>query len=91
MFRVEHPFHPMHGQVFELISCSIAWGEERVMFEDGRGCTRTLPVTWTSLAAPDPFVVMARGRSPFRLTDLMQLARLVQEVGQQQEWENKDA
>jgi hypothetical protein len=58
------------------------------MFEDRKGCTRTLPVSWTSLAAPDPFVVIAQGRSVFRMTDLLQLVRLVREVRQQLESES---
>jgi len=60
------------------------------MFEDRKGCTRTLPVSWTSLAAPDPFVAIAQGRSAFRLTDLLQLARLVRELGAQPERESRD-
>jgi hypothetical protein len=87
---VEHPFHPLYGEVFEVISCSMTWGEERVMFEDHKGCTRTLPVSWTSLAAPDPFVATAQGRSAFRLVDLLQLARLVRELSEQLEVEGRD-
>ena len=31
----------------------------------------------TSLAAPDPFVAMSAGRSPFRVRDLLALSGLV--------------
>jgi hypothetical protein len=36
-----------------------------------------LPVEWTDLAADDPWVVVACGRSPFRTQDLLELAGLV--------------
>jgi len=42
----------------------------------------SLPVEWTDLAAQDPFVVVAAGRSPFRTQDLLELAALVQVLTQ---------
>ena len=35
-----------------------------------------MPASWTSLAALDPFVAVAAGRSLFRVADLLALARL---------------
>ena len=43
--------------------------------EAGRLCS--LPLAWTNLAFDDPFVSQAAGRSAFRVTDLLELARLV--------------
>jgi Family of unknown function (DUF5372) len=37
----------------------------------------SVPPQWTDIAAPDPEVVMGRGRALFRVVDLMQLAGLV--------------
>ena len=33
-FTIIHPFHPLSGQMFLLLSQSYAWGEERVFFTD---------------------------------------------------------
>ena len=37
----------------------------------------SLPARWTSVEAEDPFVVVAAGRSRFRVVDLIDLAALV--------------
>ena len=41
---------------------------------------KSLPISWTSLAAPDPFVTMAAGRAAFRLTDLVALVHLIRDL-----------
>jgi hypothetical protein len=53
------------------------WAEARVCFQHSPGRLRSLPVGWTSLAPPDPFVIQAGGRSWFRVEDLLELAHLV--------------
>ncbi len=58
-----------------------AWGEDRVFFFDGEGVQRSLPTGWTSASGVDPFVVVAGGRCPFRVTDLLELAVLLDEFG----------
>jgi len=40
-------------------------------------------VGWTDAAEPDVFVIMAEGRSPFRVDDLVELARLVEQLPEQ--------
>jgi len=39
-----------------------------------------LPASWTDAVAPDPFVVVADGRSPVRIDDMLRLALLLQEL-----------
>ena len=39
-----------------------------------------MPVAWTSLATADPFVVVAAGRSLFRLHDLIALVALLRDL-----------
>ncbi len=46
-------------------------GEERV---------RSLPASWTDVEGPDPFLVLAAGRSFFRVEDLVRLAILIREL-----------
>jgi hypothetical protein len=74
---VTHRFHPLFGGQFEFVEHRRNWGEDRVYFRDGQGVLGSLPAAWTDVVAEDPFVVMAAGRSPFRVDDLLKLADLV--------------
>ena len=47
------------------------------MFTGPDGRMLSMPLNWTSIAPEDPFVMMARGRSLFRLSDLAALLHLV--------------
>ena len=80
VFTVTHPFHPLRGQTFELLTYRFNWGEDRVMYVGPNGRTRSLPATWTSVAPTDPFVTVAAGRTPFRLEDLLPLTALLRDV-----------
>ena len=71
-----HRFHPWCGREFEFVSRRRNWGEDRVYFYDEAGVLHSVPTTWTDEADVDPFVVMAAGRCPFRLEDLLALADL---------------
>ena len=63
-----------------MVAESREYGEERVYYRDQNGRMRFLPVRWTSLAAPDPFVLTAAGRAYFRLEDLIRLAEQMKEL-----------
>ena len=76
-FEVTHPFHPLSGKIFELVTFRRNWGDERVYYQDETGSLHSLPLAWTSLAAEDPFVSLSAGRSAFRVVDLLELARRV--------------
>jgi Family of unknown function (DUF5372) len=69
--------------VFDLLTYRITWGEERAYFYDHKGCLLHLPAHWTDVLEPDPFVVISAGRSCFRLTDLIELRRLLDELDAQ--------
>ena len=71
------PFIPS-GQTFLLLSQRFAWGEERVFFADPQTQqVRSLPLAWTNLAPPDPFVVVAAGKAVLRFSDLQQLTQFL--------------
>jgi hypothetical protein len=74
---VTHPFHPLYGKTFTLVTCRQNWGEQRVYYHDEAGVLRRMPLAWTSVAPEDPFVSLAAGRSAFRVTDLLELSRLL--------------
>jgi hypothetical protein len=58
------------------------WGDHRVFLLDEEGTQHSMPVGWTDAAEPDVFVVMAAGRSPFRVSDLVELAALVEQLSE---------
>lgn len=75
--RITHPFHPDYGQELDLVGRRPHWGEDRVFYRLADGSVSSLPARWTSLVPEDPVVVLTRGRAPFRVDDLIELARLV--------------
>ena len=76
-----HPFHPLTGREFELVGYAHTWGEHRVFFrEPGEERVRSMPAGWTDVEGPDPFLVLAAGRTAFRVEDLVALARLLREL-----------
>jgi hypothetical protein len=77
LFRIIHPFHPLYGCEFELVMHRRCWGEDRVYYNDGKGQLNSLPASWTSAVAEDPFVVAAAGRSYFQVEDLKELVQLL--------------
>jgi len=77
---VTHPFHPWLGREFVFVAVRQAWGQDRVSFFDAAGVQRSLPRAWTDAADLDPFVVLAAGRSAFRVEDLAALVDLVAEL-----------
>ena len=56
-----------------------------MLFEDGEGRVRSLPTAWTSVAVPDPFVILSAGRSLFRIEDLLALVTLVGKLSTREE------
>jgi hypothetical protein len=77
-FRITHPFHPLSGHEFETLARKEYSGERRVCFLDKKGRQCEIPLSWTDLAAEDPVLVLASGRSWFRAADLLELTRLVE-------------
>ena len=75
-----HPFHPLYRREFRLVTYRFNWGEDRVYFHDEGGRLVSLPAAWTSAVAPDPFVVVAGGRSFFHVQDLAELAALLNQI-----------
>ena len=56
-------------------------GVEWIQYTGEDGTLRTIRQAWTNAATVDPFVRMAAGRSPFRVSDLLALAALLDELG----------
>jgi hypothetical protein len=79
-FRITHPFHPLFGREFELVTQKQAWGEDRVYFRDKSKRLHHVPLGWTSVAPTDSFRAAANGRCRFRTEDLLRLADLIEGI-----------
>jgi hypothetical protein len=70
----------LFNREFELVNSTNCWGERRVYFYDDNGKLSSLPASWTSAAAPDPFVTLSAGRSFLHVKDLLNLSTLIQDL-----------
>jgi len=78
---VTHRFHPLFGRDFEFVAHRQNWGEDRVHLHDADGVLFSLPAGWTDVVLLDPFVVLAAGRCPFTVADLLAVADLIDRSG----------
>jgi hypothetical protein len=79
-FTITHPFHPLRGCRFALVTHRKNWGEDRVYFHDDEGRLRAIAATWTSFSLQDPFCKVAAGRCAFRFVDLSELVVLLRQI-----------
>jgi Family of unknown function (DUF5372) len=75
-FRINHPFHPLRGAEYELVTRKLTWGEDRVFYYDPGGKLKSLLANVTDIVATDDFHRVSSGRSAFRMDDLLELRRL---------------
>ena len=75
--RITHPFHPLYNKEFGLLGYRRSWRNECVDLHDEKNQVIAVPISWTDAASPDPFVVVAAGRSCFRTEDLVRLVNLI--------------
>ena len=72
-FRITHPFHPLRGAEYVLVTRKLTWGEDRVFYYDLDGKLKSLMANVTDVAPIDPFERVSAGRSAFRVDDLLEL------------------
>jgi hypothetical protein len=58
-----------------------SWGESWCSTGTLPGQARSVPTAWTSPAAEDPLVVVAAGRSPLPMEDLLALVPRLRDLG----------
>ena len=75
-FRITHPFHPLRGSVYELVTRKLTWGEDRVFYYAPSGKLKSLLTNVTDVASTDAFDRISEGRSAFRVDDLLELWRV---------------
>jgi hypothetical protein len=79
--RVTHPFHPLCGCSFEIVTYRRNWGDERVYVHGPGDRLLSLPVAWTDQGEASAFVMVAAGRSRFRFEELLELSHLLEQLG----------
>ena len=72
-FRITHPFHPLRGTEYELVTRRLTWGEDRVFYYDPSGNLKSLMTNVTDVPSLDAFSCVSAGRSAFRVDDLLEL------------------
>ena len=82
-FCVTHSFHPLAGKSFPVVEVRRNWSEECVYFRNGPRRLASIPLVWTSLSAPDPFIELSNGRALFRCEDLLALVRYLDSQGEE--------
>ncbi|MCP5014465.1 MAG: hypothetical protein GY938_04190 [Ketobacter sp.] len=79
-FKVTHPFHPRYGNTYELFNYHRSWGYEYIESIDEKGQASAIPLLWTDAAGIDPLVELSQGRCAFRITDLLRLCDLIDDL-----------
>jgi hypothetical protein len=82
---IVHPFHPLAGQELERASGPPQASQRFVWFHTAEGRLSQIPLNFTDLVEPDPYVVVSSGRAYLRLKDLLRLVDLLRELGQEGE------
>ena len=78
--RITHLFHPQYGHEFDIVTFRQNWGDARVYVRGPRDELLSLPIAWTTMGVPAPFVVISAGRSLFQFEDLLELSRLLEQL-----------
>ena len=77
LVRVTHPFHPLFSRLLPCVGRRCNRHGERLLLQADTTAVWSVPPRWTELVSPDPEVVMGNGRALLRVSDLMELADLV--------------
>ena len=80
--RVTHPFHPLSGRQFACVGERCNRYGKRLLLRVDDATARSIPPQWTDLVPPDPEIAMGGNRALFRVADLLELAKLVEELSQ---------
>jgi hypothetical protein len=77
---VTHPFHPLSGRRLVCVGERYNRYGKRLLLQVGEERICSVPPQWTDVAAIDPEIVLGAGRAWLRLTDLLELAALVEQL-----------
>jgi len=80
LVRVTHPFHPLSGRQFACVGERYNRYGKRLLLRVDDVTVRSIPPQWTDLIPPDPEIAMGGYRALFRVADLLELTKLVEEL-----------
>ncbi len=75
--RVTHPFHPLRGQQLPCVGERYNRYGMTLLLKADDGAVYAVRPQWTDVMAPDPEIVLGEQRALFRVTDLLELLRLL--------------
>lgn len=81
LVRITHPFHPLSGRVLACVGERYNRYGRRLLLRVDGAAVYSVPPQWTDLVAPDPEIVIGGYRALFRVADLLELTRLVDQLG----------
>ena len=80
LVRITHPFHPFSGTELTCVGERYNRYGRRLLLriDDANVCS--VPPQWTDLTVPDPEILIGGSRALFRVSDLLELSRLIGEL-----------
>ncbi|NTJ65391.1 hypothetical protein G6M50_06640 [Agrobacterium rhizogenes] len=75
-----HPFHPLFGQQLSWVGERANSQGKRLLLQTDNGVIWPVPPQWTDLVSPDPEFTVSGGRALFLVSNLMELASLVERL-----------
>jgi len=82
--RVTHPFHPLSGQPLACVGERYNRYGRRLLLQVDEVTVCSVPPQWTDRVVPDPEIIIGAQRALFRVADLLELARLVEQLGRRE-------
>jgi hypothetical protein len=80
LVRITHPFHPLSGREVACVGERYNRYGRRLLLRVDDVTVCSVPPQWTDLVAPDPEIVIGEYRALFRVPDLLELERLVDQL-----------
>ena len=77
LVRITHPFHPLSGREVACVGERYNRYGRRLLLRVDDVTVCSVPPQWTDLVAPDPEIVIGGYRALFRVADLLELERLI--------------
>ncbi|MGE0681933.1 MAG: DUF5372 family protein, partial [Candidatus Binatia bacterium] len=81
LVRITHPFHPLSGQQLACVGERYNRSGRRLLLQVDEATVCSVPPQWTELIVLDPEIVIGAHRALFRVADLLELVRLVEQLG----------
>lgn len=77
---VTHPFHPLSGRRLACVGERYNRYGKRLLLQVDDEQICSIPPQWTDVGPADPEVILGAGRAPLRLSDLLELADMVEHM-----------